>query len=59
MQHHTATVPADIELPIGTVNIVSSKEAVPEGWRKLTYEEGKQYKEELGQLLGHWSIVGF
>lgn len=56
---HSAMAPTDLDLPIGTVKVVSSKESIPEGWRKLTYEEGKQYKEELGKLLGHWSIVGF
>ena len=27
-------------------------EKVPEGWRVMTLDEGKKYKEEINKLLG-------
>ena len=59
MQHHTHQRPTEIQIPLGTVKIQKLNEPVPSGWRKLTLSEGKQYKDELNNLLDHWSIVAF
>lgn len=35
------------------------KSSIPAGWRVMTLEEGKSYKQSLLKFLGAWSIVGF
>ena len=48
-----------IDLPIGTVCVIKFTEPFPPMARRMTFDEGRQYRSELQQIMGAWSIVAF
>lgn len=50
---------ATVDTPLGAVTTNPINEPIPEGWRILSLQEGKQIKEHLLELVGEWGIVGF
>ena len=41
------------------IKVISSSQPIPKGWRKMTFEEGLVYKNQLTLIVNQWSIVGF
>lgn len=48
-----------VALPIGTVFVLSYSEPLPPVARRLSREEGLQYRTQLEDILDEWSIVSF
>jgi hypothetical protein len=48
-----------IKTSLGTVRKIGINEQVPQGWRLVRLEEGRQIAGELAELVEEWGIVGF
>jgi hypothetical protein len=44
---------------LGTVAILSFSKKIPEGWERLTLEEGMKVIDKLKSILTQWSIIAF
>ncbi len=44
---------------LGLVLKIGLKDKIPEGFRKMTVEEGRCAKLDLNKIIDHWGIVGF
>ncbi len=48
-----------IKTSLGTVGKIGINDHVPQGWRLVRLDEGRQIAGELEQLVDEWGIVGF
>ena len=47
------------ETSLGKVTKIGINDPIPQGWRVVRLEEGRQIAGELSHLVDAWGIVGF
>jgi hypothetical protein len=50
---------AQVQTKLGLVVVLGFDYRIPEGWRRLTMEEGNEVMDDLKSILTEWSIVAY